>query len=68
MGGLYRIFAKAITNLISKTCYHPMHYGLIRGRNILHNILNVQMAMDYEKESKLEIVMIQLDIEKVMTK
>ena len=43
---------------------HPMQYGFIEGRDILHNILNVQMAADYAKESKQQIVMIQLDIEK----
>jgi hypothetical protein len=28
---------------------HPMQYGFIAGRDILHNILNVQMAVDYAK-------------------
>ena len=41
-----------------------MQYGFIAGRDIMHNILNVQMAMDFAKESKQQIVMIQLDIEK----
>ena len=41
-----------------------MQSGFIKGRDILHNILNVQMAVDYAKESKQQIVMIQLDIKK----
>jgi hypothetical protein len=34
-------------------------------KDILHNILNVQMVVDYAKESKQEIFMTQWDIEKV---
>ena len=67
MGGLYKIFTKVIANRLQKvlpSIIHPMQYGFIAGRDILHNILNVQMVVDYAKESKQEIVMIQLDIEK----
>ena len=67
MGGLYKIFTKVIANRLQKvlpSIIHPMQYGFIAGRDILHNILNVQMAVDYAKESRQEIVMIQLDIEK----
>jgi hypothetical protein len=67
MGGLYKIFTKLLANRLQKvlpSIIHPMQYGFIAGRDILHNILNVQMAVDYAKDSKQEIVMIQLDIEK----
>jgi hypothetical protein len=67
MGGLYKIFTKVLANRLQKvlpSIIHPMQYGFIAGRDILHNILNVQMAVDYAKDSKQEIVMIQLDIEK----
>ena len=43
---------------------HPTQYGFIVGGDVLPNILNVQMTMDYGKESKQQTVMIQLDIEK----
>ena len=33
-------------------------------RDLLHNILNVQMATDFAMETKQEIVMLQLDLEK----
>ena len=59
MGGMYRIFAKVIANRLQKALsfvVHPMQYGFIEGRDILHNILNVQMAVDYAKESKQQIV------------
>ena len=65
MGGMYRIFAKVIANRLQKALsfvVHPMQYGIIEGRNIPHNILNVQMTMDYVNESKEQILMIQLDI------
>ena len=43
---------------------HNAQYGFLEKRNILHNILNVQMAIDYAKKSKQELVLLQLDIEK----
>ena len=43
---------------------HPMQYGFITRRDILHNILKMQMALDYAMESKQQIVMMQLDFEK----
>jgi hypothetical protein len=64
MGGLYKIFTEVIANQLHKvlpSIVHPMHYGLIVGRDILHKILNVQMVVNYAKESKQEIVMIQLE-------
>ncbi|MCO5597147.1 hypothetical protein L7F22_051222 [Adiantum nelumboides] len=50
---------KFLPNLI-----HPAQYGFIKGRNILHNILNVQMGIDYAKKTKQEVVIVQLDLEK----
>ena len=67
MDGMYKTFAKVIANRLQKvlsSVVHPMQYGFIEGRDIMHNILNVQMAVDYAKESKQQILMIQLDIEK----
>ena len=37
---------------------------LLQGRNILHNVLNVQMAMDYARNTHQELIMVQLDLEK----
>ena len=55
MVGLYKISAKVtangLQNVLSSVVY-PMQYGFIKGRDILHNILNVQMAVVYAKESK----------------
>ena len=59
MGGLYKIFAKVIANRLQKVLpfvVHPMQYGFITGRDILHNILNIQMVVDYAKESKQQTV------------
>ena len=33
-------------------------------RDILHDILNVQITIDYTKEFKQELVLLQLDVEK----
>ena len=43
---------------------HPTEYGFIAGRNILHNVLNVQMVMDYARRTHQELIMVQLDLEK----
>ena len=32
--------------------------------NILHNVLNVQMAIDYARNTHQEMIMVQLDLEK----
>ena len=67
MGGIYKIFAKVIANRLQRylpKIVHKSQYGFIKGRDILHNILNVQLAMDYVKDSQQELVMIQLDLEK----
>ena len=43
---------------------HPAQYGFIAGRNKLHNVLNVQMTMDYARNTHHELIMVQLDLEK----
>ena len=48
-----------LSNLI-----HPAQYGFIAGWNILHNVLNVQMAMDYARNTQQELLMVQLNSEK----
>ena len=67
MGGLYKIFTKVFANRLQKhlpKLIHPAQYGFIAGRNILHNVLNIQMAMDYDRNSHQEMIMVQLDLEK----
>ena len=59
MGGMYKIFAKVMANRLHKSLpsiIHNSQYGFFAKRDILHNILNVQMAFDYAKESKQELV------------
>jgi mannosylglycoprotein endo-beta-mannosidase len=43
---------------------HHSQYGFIAGRDISHNILNVQLAIEFAKETNQEMVMLQLDLEK----
>ena len=43
---------------------HNAQYVFLANKDILHNILNVQMAIDFAMETKQEIVMLQLDLEK----
>ena len=67
MGGIYKIFTKILANRLHKvlpTIIHNAQYGFLANRDILHNILNVQMAIDFAMETKQEIVMLQLDLEK----
>ena len=55
MGGMYKIFAKVMTNRLHKvlpSIIHNARYGFLAKRDILHNILNVQIEIDYRKESK----------------
>ena len=33
-------------------------------RNILHNVFNIQMAMDYTRHTHQELIMMKLDVEK----
>ena len=43
-----------LTNRLQKyflALIYPTQYGFIAGRNISHNVLNVQMAMDYARNS-----------------
>ena len=49
---------------VSPSISHNSQYGFLAKRDISHNILNVQMTIDYAKESKQELVLLQLDIEK----
>ena len=64
-GGFYKIFTtlsrlqKYLPKLI-----HSAQYGFIACRNILHNVLNVEMAMDYARNTHQELIMAQLDLEK----
>ena len=61
------IFTKFLANRLQKylpKLIHPAQYGFIAGRNILHNVLNVQMAMDYARNTHQELIMVQLDLEK----
>ena len=65
--GLYKIFTKVLANRLQKylpKLIHPAQYGFIAGRNILHNVLNVQMVMDYARRTHQELIMVQLDLEK----
>ena len=53
MGALYMIFTKVLTNRLQKylpKLIHPTQCAFIAGRNILHSVLNVQMAMDYARK------------------
>ena len=62
MRGLYKIFTKVLANILQKylpTLIHPAQYGFIAGRNILHHVLNVQMAMDYARNTHQEMIMVQ---------
>ena len=68
MGGMYKIFAKVMANRLHKvlpSIIHNSQYGFLAKRDILHNILNVQMVIIYAKESKHKLVLLQLDLEKV---
>ena len=61
MGGMYKIFAKVMPNRLHKvlpSIIHNSQYGFLAKRDILHNILNVQMAIDYVKESKQELALL----------
>ncbi|MCO5555946.1 hypothetical protein L7F22_009490 [Adiantum nelumboides] len=67
MGCMYKVFSRVLANRLHRflpNLIHPAQYGFIKGRNILHNILNVQMGIDYAKKTKQEVVMVQLDLEK----
>ena len=67
MGGLYKVFAKTLSNKLKNFLpqfIHPSQYGFIAGKNILHNVLNVQMATNYARHTHKEMIMVQLDLEK----
>ena len=68
MGGLYKMFVKVEANQLQKilpSIVHGMKYGFFCKRVILHNILNVSLVLDYAKNSRQQVFMIQLYIEKV---
>ncbi|MCO5552223.1 hypothetical protein L7F22_005735 [Adiantum nelumboides] len=67
MGCLYKIFSKVLANCLHKLLpdlIHPAQYGFIKGHNVLQNILNVQIGIDYAKKINQEVVNVQLDLEK----
>ena len=54
MGALYKIFTKVLANRLQKylsKLTHSVQYGFIVGENILHNVLNVEMAIDYVRNT-----------------
>lgn len=67
LGIVYKILAKAIALRISPTLrsnIHPSQTGFIGGRSILDNILTVQLGIEHAKQSKQNVVMLQLDYAK----
>ena len=68
MGGMYKFFANAMANRLHKalpSIIHYAQYGFLAKRDILHNVLNdIQMTIHYAKESKQELMLLQLNIEK----
>ena len=52
---VYKIFAKVMTNRLHKVLpfiIHNAQYGFFTKRDLLHNILNVQIAIYYDNDSK----------------
>ena len=52
---------KVLANRLQKyfpKLIHPAQYGFVAGRNILHNVLNVQMAMDYAQNNHQELIIV----------
>ena len=67
MGGLCKVFAKILSNCLKEFLpqfIHTSHYGLIESRNMLHNVLNARMAIDYARHIHQEMIIVQLDLEK----
>ena len=67
MGGMYKIFAKVMTNRLHKVLPSIIHnalYEFLAKRDVLNSIINVQMEIHYAKESKQELLLLQLDIGK----
>ena len=60
MGGMYNISAKVMINGLHKVL--PSIFIILNmsspKRDILHNILNVEMEIDYALESKISVVAI----------
>ena len=60
-GPLTFMFSKVLANRLQKPLpklIHPAQHGFIAGRNILHNVLNVQMGMDYARNTHQELIMV----------
>ena len=67
MGGIYKIFTKILANrlhTVLPTIIHNAQYVFLANKDILHNILNVEMTTTFVVETKQEFVMLQLDLEK----
>ena len=70
MVGLYNVYSKTLANQPKKYLFQFIHQthiwynGYIVGRNILHNVLNVQIAINYARHTHQDMIMVQLDLER----
>ena len=63
MEGLYKIFTKDLTNKLQRylpKLIHLVQYSFFEGRNILLDVINVQMAVDCARHTHQELIMVQL--------
>ena len=66
--GVHNIFTKLIANRLQKSLpmiVHTIKYGFVARMNILHNILNLQIFMNYVNKFNYELIIVQIDLEKV---